>query len=126
MLDARTWEALDQILDLFPDLGALVVTTADGTFHVARDFPSDYIQKSIEFSLAYSRPIPPVTGVTFHWSGKSQQHTATPDDPHLSAEGKDYARIAAAVARGEMTTEPAIASYQQIAQRAAASNDAPT
>jgi hypothetical protein len=45
MLDTRTWEALDQILDLFPDLGASVVTTADGAFHVARDFPSDYTRE---------------------------------------------------------------------------------
>ena len=126
MLDARTWEALDQLLNLFPDLGAPVVTTADGAFRVARDFPSDYTREVDRILAGVFKANPAVTGVTFHWSGKSQQHTATPDDPHWSAEGKDYARIAAAGARGEMMTEQAIASYQQIAQRAAASDDAPT
>jgi hypothetical protein len=126
LLDDSTWKALDHILELFPDLRSLEITTAHGSCHVARDFPSDYTQQVDRILAEVFKNNPAVAGVTFRWSEKSKQHTATPDDPHWSAEGKDYARIEAAMARGEMTTEEGIDAYLQIARRAAASDDAPT
>ena len=53
-----------------------------------------------------------VTGIEF--LGMQNQHTATPDDPHWSAQGKAYARINAAVARGEITPQEAIAAYRRL------------
>jgi hypothetical protein len=105
---------------------SLVVTMGDGSFHVARDFPGDYTQQVDRILAGVFKGNPAVTGITFRWSGKSQHDTATLDDPHWSASGRDYARIDASVARGEITSEQAIAAYQQIAQRVAASDGALT
>ena len=57
------------------------------------------------------RKNPNLEVTSFRWSEKSKQHMATPDDPHWSAEGKDYARIEAAMGRGDMTTEEAVEAY---------------
>jgi hypothetical protein len=46
-------------------------------------------------------------------------HTATPDDdPYWSADGKAYANIGQAAARGEITSEDAIAAYRRLASAA--------
>jgi hypothetical protein len=47
-----------------------------------------------------------VTGIAF--LGLEHPHTATSDDPYWSAQGKAYASIGQALARGEMTREEAI------------------
>jgi hypothetical protein len=42
-------------------------------------------------------------------------HTATPDDPYWSPQGKAYASIKQAAARGEISPEDAIAAYRHLA-----------
>ena len=41
-IDAETRQALEQILELFTEVGGLVVQTTAGEVSVTRDFPSDY------------------------------------------------------------------------------------
>jgi len=54
-----------------------------------------------------------VTGIEF--LSFENPHTATPDDPYWSANGKAYASIKEAAARGEITPEEAIAAYRRLA-----------
>jgi hypothetical protein len=41
-IDAATRQALEQILELFTEVGGLVVQTTAGDISITRDFPSDY------------------------------------------------------------------------------------
>ena len=41
-IDAATRQALEQILELFTEVGGLVVQTTAGDVSATRDFPSDY------------------------------------------------------------------------------------
>jgi hypothetical protein len=58
-----------------------------------------------------------VTGIEFF--GLENPHTATPDDPYWSPQGKAYASIKEAAAQGEITPEDAIAAYRRLADAAA-------
>jgi hypothetical protein len=55
-----------------------------------------------------------VTTASNFWVSRNP-HTATPDDPYWSANGKAYASIEEAAARGEITPEDAIAAYRRLA-----------
>jgi hypothetical protein len=111
-IDAGTRQALEQILELFTEVGGLVVKTTAGGVSVTRDFPSDYTTQVDRLLAEIFKNNATVTGIEF--LGLETQHTATPDDPHWSAQGKAYARINAAVARGEITPQEAIAAYRRL------------
>jgi hypothetical protein len=104
-IDAGTRQALEQILELFTEVGGLVVQTAAGKVNVTRDFPSDYTTQVDRFLGAIFKNNAAVTGVEF--LGMDTPHTATPDDPYWSPQGKAYASIEKAAARGEITPEEA-------------------
>jgi hypothetical protein len=73
--------------------------------NVTRDFPSDYTTQVDRFLGAIFKNNAAVTGVEF--LGMDTPHTATPDDPYWSPQGKAYASIEKAAARGEITPEEA-------------------
>ena len=112
-IDAATREALEQILELFTEVGGLVVQTTAGDVSVTRDFPSDYTIQVDQLLGEIFKTNPAVTGVKF--VGAENTHTATPDSPHWSAHGKAYADIEAAVAQGELTPEAAMVAYRHLA-----------
>ena len=78
-IDARTRQALEQILELFTEVGGLVVHTAAGKVSVTRDFPSDYTTQVDRLLGAIFKDNAAVTGIEF--LGLENPHTATPDDP---------------------------------------------
>jgi hypothetical protein len=88
-IDAATRQALEQILELFTEVGGLVVQTTAGDVSVTRDFPSDYTIQVDRLLGEIFKNNPAVTGIKF--LGSENAHTATPDDPHWSAHGKAYA-----------------------------------
>jgi hypothetical protein len=112
-IDAETRRALEQILELFTEVGGLVVQTTAGDVSVTRDFPSDYTIQVDRLLEGIFKSNPAVTGVKL--LGAENAHTATPDDPHWSAHGKAYAGIEDAAARGELTPEAAIVAYRRFA-----------
>ena len=90
-IDAATRQALERILELFTEVGGLVVQTTAGDVSVTRDFPSDYTIQVDRLLKEIFKNNPAVTGIKF--LGSENPHTATPDDPHWSAHGKAYASI---------------------------------
>jgi hypothetical protein len=113
-IDAATRQALEQILELFTDVGGLVVRTSAGDVSVTRDFPSDYTIQVDRLLGEVFKNNPAVTGIRF--LGAEIAHTATPDDPHWSAHGKAYASIEEAAAREELTPDAAIVAYRRLAK----------
>ena len=113
-IDAATRQALEQILELFTEVGGLVVQTTDGDVSVTRDFPSDYTIQVDRLLGEVFKNNPAVTGIRF--LSAEIAHTATPDDPHWSVHGKAYAVIEEAAARGELTPEAAIVAYRRLAK----------
>ena len=111
-IDAATRRILEQILELFTEVRGLVVHIGTGRVTVTRDFPGDYAAQVDQLLSEIFKSNPAVTGIEF--LGLKNPHTATSDDPYWSAAGKEYARIRAAVARGEMTPEQAIAAYRSL------------
>jgi len=112
-IDAATRQALEQILELFTEVGGVVVQTTAGDVSATRDFPSDYTIQVDRLLREIFKNNPAVTGIRF--LGAENAHTATPDDPHWSAHGKAYAGIEEAAARGELTPEAAIVAYRRVA-----------
>ena len=112
-IDTETRQRLEQILELFAEVGGLVVQTTAGDVSVTRDFPSDYTLQADRLLGDIFKENPAVTGIRL--IGAENAHTATPDDPHWSAHGKAYAGIEEAAARGELTPEAAIAAYRRLA-----------
>jgi hypothetical protein len=112
-MDAGTRQALEQILELFTEVGGLVVQTAAGKVNVTRDFPSDYTTQVDRLLGAIFKNNRCVTGIEF--LGMETPHMATPDDPYWSPQGKAYASIERAAARGEISPEDAIAAYRRLA-----------
>jgi hypothetical protein len=112
-IDAATRQAFEQILELFTEVGGLVVQTTAGDVSVTRDFPSDYTIQVDRLLEGIFKSNPAVNGVKF--LGSENVHTATPEDPHWSAHGNAYAAIEEATARGELTPEAAIAAYRRLA-----------
>ena len=110
LLFKRT-QALECILELFTEIGGLVVQTAAGNVNVTRDFPSDYTSQVDRLLGEIFKNNRFVTGIEF--LGMETPHTATPDDPYWSPQGKAYASIERAAARGEITPEEAIAACQR-------------
>jgi len=113
-IDATTRRALERILELFTEVGGLVVQTTVGDVSVTRDFPSDYTIQVDRLLKEIFKSNPAVTGIKF--LGSENPHTATPDDPHWSADGKAYASIGRAAARGELTPEVVIDAYRRLAK----------
>ena len=105
-IDAATRQALEAILELFTDVGGLVVQTSAGKVSVTRDYPSDYTAQVDQVLGEIFTNNAAVTGIQF--LGLETPHTATRDDPYWSANGKAYAGISQAEARGDMTPEEAI------------------
>jgi hypothetical protein len=112
-IDVGTRQALGQILELFTEVGGLVVQTNAGGVRVTRDFPSDYTTQVDRLLGEIFKNNAAVTGIEF--LGLEHPHTATPDDPYWSANGKACASIEEAAARGEITPEEAIAAYRRLA-----------
>jgi len=112
-IDEATRLALERILEIFTDVPGLVVHTTAGTVRVTRDFPSGYTIQVDRYLQEIFKNNRCVTGIEF--LGLENPHTATPDDPYWSPQGKVYASIINAVARGEMTPEEAIAAYRRLA-----------
>jgi len=115
-IDAATRQALEQILELFTEAGGLVVHTAAGKVSVTRDFPSDYTTQVDRLLGEIFTNNAAVTGIEF--LGLENPHTATPDDPYWSPQGKAYASIERAAARGDITSQEAIAAYRCLAAAA--------
>jgi hypothetical protein len=113
-IDAATRQALEEILELFTEVGGLVVQTTAGNVSVTRDFPSDYTIQVDRLLGEIFKNNPAVTSVRI--LGAENAHTATPDDPYWSAHGKAYAGIAGAAARGELTPDAAIVAYRRLAK----------
>jgi hypothetical protein len=111
-IDEATRQALEDILELFTEVGGLVVHTSAGKVSVTRDFPSDYTTQVDRLLGEIFKNNRAVTGIEF--LGLENPHTATPDDPYWSATGKAYAGIRQAAVRGDMTPEEAIAAYRSI------------
>jgi len=105
--------ALDRILDVFPSVGSLVVTTDKGSVTVQRDVNRDYPREVDQLLAGVFRNHPNVTGVTLNWSAE-RTHTATPEAPYWSPIGAESARIDAAQARGELTPAEAIAALNKL------------
>jgi hypothetical protein len=112
-IDAGTRQAIEQILELFTEIPGLVVHTVAGRVSVTRNFPSDYTTQVDWLLGKIFKNNAAVTGIEF--LGLEHPHTATPDDPYWSPQGKAYASIERAAARGEMTPEEAIAAYRRLA-----------
>jgi hypothetical protein len=113
-IDATTRQALEQILELFTEVGGLVVQTTAGDVSVTRDFPSDYTTQVEQLFKGIFKNNSTVTGIKC--LGSENPHTATPADPYSSAHGKAYASIEEAAARGELTPDAAIAAYRGLAK----------
>ena len=112
-IDGGTRQALEQILELFTEVGGLLVHTGAGKVSVTRDFPSDYTAQVDRYLQEIFKNNAAVTGIEF--LNLETPHTATPDDPYWSPQGKAYASIERAAARGEITPEEAIAAYRRLA-----------
>ena len=104
-IDAATRQALEQILELFTEVGGLAVQPTAGDVSVTRDFPSDYTIQVDRLLGEIFKTNPAVTGIRL--LGAENAHTATPDDPHWSAHGKAYASIEEASVRGKLTPDAA-------------------
>jgi hypothetical protein len=113
-IDAATRQALERILELFTEVGGLVVQTTAGDVSVTHDFPSNYSIQVDWLLKEIFENNPAVTGIKF--LGSENPHTATPDAPYWSAKGKEYASIEEAAARGELTPAAAIAAYRRLAK----------
>lgn len=117
-------EELGHILDLFPGTGFLTVHTAEGCLHVTRDFPSNATQEVDDILARLFQANPEVTGVTFPGTATRPAHTATPDDPFWSAQGKAGAAITAALEAGTVTPGQAIEQFKYLYAAAAAATAA--
>jgi len=112
-IDGATRQALEDILELFTEVGGLVVHMSAGKVSVTRDFPSDYTTQVDRLLGTIFKNNRCVTGIEF--LGMKTPHTATPDDPYWSPQGKAYESIKEAAAQGEITPEEAIAAYRHLA-----------
>jgi hypothetical protein len=77
-------QALEQILELFTEVGRLVVQTTAGDVSVTRDFPSDYTIQVDRLLADIFKNNRAVTGIKF--LGSENPHTATPDARYWSAQ----------------------------------------
>ena len=115
------WD-LGRILELFPELGSLVVHTTSGSAEVTRNYQDDYTREVDQLLAGIFRDNLEVTGVTFQWAERKRpasEHTATPAEPYWSPLGAESARINAAQARGELTPAEAIAALNKLYRPAA-------
>jgi hypothetical protein len=91
----------------------LVVHTVAGKLSVTRDFQSDYTAQVDRYLQDIFKNNAAVTGI--ECLGLEHPHTATPDDPYWSADGKACASIEQAAALGEITPGEAIVAYRRLA-----------
>ena len=113
-IDAATRQGFEQILELFTEVGGLVVQTTAGDVSVTRDFPSDYTIQVDRLLKEIFKNNSAVTAIKF--LSNENPRTATPDDPYWSAHGKAYARIEEAATRGELAPDAAIVAYRRLAK----------
>ena len=64
-IDAATRQALERILELFTEVGGLVVQTTAGDVSVTRDFPSNYTTQVDWLLKEIFENNPAVTGIKF-------------------------------------------------------------
>ena len=112
-------DALTRILDLFPHVSGLDVTTSAGPVRVSRDFPSDYTSRVDQLLASIFERNPAVTGITFPGASGQLGHTATPDDPHWSAQGQALETLSDACRRGEITADEMARRLKDLARQSA-------
>ena len=101
-VSGETREALGRILDLMPGVGHLTLHTAGGgVLNVTRDYSGDYLAEVDRRIAAIFSADPQITAIAF------PKHTATPDDPHWSPNGKARAALAAARQAGDIAPDEA-------------------
>lgn len=115
-LTAEDVDALTRIFDLFPHVGGLDVATSAGPVRVSRDFPSDYTSRVDQLLASIFERNPAVTGITFPAVSGRPGHTATPDDPHWSAQGRMLETLSEAGQRGEITTDELVNRVKKLAR----------
>jgi len=84
-IDEATRQALEDILELFTEVGGFMVQTTAGRVSVTRDFPSDYTTQVDRLLGEIFKNNAAVTGIEF--LGLENPHTATRDDPYWSWHG---------------------------------------
>ena len=109
-----TFEALASIFDLFPSLKVLAIKTDKGEAIVSRDFPSGYTERVDRLLAEIFRTNPEITGIVFPATNTREGHTATPDDPYWSADGKEIAALSAAIQSGEISPEEALSRLRML------------
>lgn len=118
-ITAEDVDALTRIFDLFPHVGGLDVTTSAGPIRVSRDFPSDYTRRVDQLLAGIFEHNPAVTGITFPATSGRPGHTATPDDPHWSAQGQALETLSDACRRGEITADEMARRLKDLARQSA-------
>lgn len=114
---AETRDALTGMFELFPHLTSLTLKTRQGDLSVTRDFPGDYTGRVDEMIAAVFRNDPEITGIVFPATGTRPKHTATPDDPHWSADGRILSKISAALRAGKITGDEAVRRMKDLHSR---------
>lgn len=115
-ITAEDVDALTRIFDLFPHVGGLDVTTSAGPVRVSRDFPSDYTSRVDQLLTSIFEQNPAVIGITFPAVSGRPGHTATPDDPHWSAQGRMLEALSEACQRGEITADELVNRVKELAR----------
>lgn len=110
----ETRDALTSMFELFPHLGSLTLKTRQGDLSVTRDFPGDYTSRVDEMIAVVFRNDPEITGIVFPATSTRPEHTATPDDPHWSADGRILAEISAALRAGKITGDEAVRRMKEL------------
>ncbi|WP_266065042.1 hypothetical protein [Brucella intermedia] len=105
---------LTRIFDLFPHLSGVTLKTRHGDLQVTRDFPSNYTAEVDAMLATIFENDPGIAGIVFPATSTQPEHTATPDDPHWSPDGKALAAIDAALKAGEISTDQAMRKIKEI------------
>lgn len=80
--------SIEEIFELFPFVSFLTLHTAYGEGIVMRDYHSGYTQQVDRLLADIFQENPAITGITFPAREGQPAHTATPDHPVWSAEGR--------------------------------------
>lgn len=115
-ITAEDVDALTRIFDLFPHVGGLDVTTSAGPVRVSRDFPSDYTGRVDQLLASIFERNPAITGITFPAVSGRPEYTATPHDPHWSAQGQALEALYEACQRGKITTDELVNRVRELAR----------
>lgn len=91
---------------------------------VSRDFPSDYTSRVDQLLANIFERNPAITGITFPAVSGRPEHTATPDDPHWSANGQALEALYEACQRGEITTDELVNHVKELTRDTASGRQA--